>query len=87
MRIAILTFSAALFLIGCTTTARQIKPVPSEAEILYRSNCSVCHRLRSPVLYTYQKLKEYVDKYSRGLSVEDRQALLQYLKESAKGQQ
>ena len=85
VRIAILSFIiAVLFLAGCTATSRQIKPAPGGAEMLYRSNCSACHRLRPPALYTYPKLKEYVDKYTRGLSVEERQNLLQYLEQNSK---
>lgn len=75
---------ASLFLVGCVAASKQIRSSSNDGEVLYRSHCGACHRLRSPGLYTYDKLKNYVEKYGRGLTAEERRTLLNYLKEVSK---
>jgi len=82
MRIIVLFLAMLLF--GCAAIEKQAKPEISAAKKLYRSNCSICHRLYSPDVYSYQKLEHYVDKYARGISVQERQSLLEYLKGASK---
>jgi len=81
MKTVVLLFT--VFLFGCLAIQRQTKPTISHAERLYRANCSLCHRLHNPGLYTYQKLETYVEKYGKGLAVKEREDLLKYLKEAS----
>jgi hypothetical protein len=74
----------AIILLGCISTGKQVKPALSEAEMLYRSQCSLCHRLYPPEAHSYEKLEKYVKKYGQGLSVAERQELLGYLKATSK---
>ena len=82
----ILVLSLAIFLFGCTTIEKQAKPTINSGEKLYQSNCSLCHRLYSPNLYTYNKLEKYIKKFGRGLGIEERRKLSEYLKEVSREQ-
>lgn len=84
MKTIILCFLIGL--VGCAATEKQTKPTMSQGESLYRANCSLCHRVYSPEQYTFEKLGKYVNKYGRGLTVYQRQGLLQYLKTTSKVQ-
>jgi len=84
MRIIVLFLAMLLF--GCAAIEKQAKPEISTAKKFYRSNCSICHRLYSPDMYSYQKLEHYVKKYGRGLTSREREVLLEYLKENSKEQ-
>lgn len=82
MGVAVLVF--AMLLVGCTSTTKQANAETPGPDLLYRTKCAVCHRLYPPRNHTYQKFQTYVTKYGKGLSAEERQRLLGYLKENAK---
>ena len=82
MKAAIL--ASVIFLLGCMTAAKQVNAGARDPDLLYRAKCAACHRVYPPQKYTYQKLQAYVTKYGKGLSDEERQRLLEYLKENAK---
>ena len=82
MKAAIL--ASVIFLLGCMAAAKQVNAEARDPDLLYRAKCAACHRVYPPQKYTYQKLQAYVTKYGKGLSDEERQRLLEYLKENAK---
>lgn len=61
--------------------AAKKKPL-SESERLYRSKCASCHRLLPPKKYSDEKWEEYVIKYGKKLKEEEKQRILEYLKEA-----
>lgn len=82
MKAAIL--ASVMFLFGCTAATKQINAEARDTDLLYRAKCTACHRLYPPQNYAYQKWDAYVTRYGKGLSDEERQRLLEYLKENAK---
>lgn len=82
MRVAVL--ASVMFLLGCIAAVKQINAEARDPDLLYRAKCTACHRLYPPRNYTYQKWEAYVARYGKGLSDEERQRLLEYLKENAK---
>jgi len=73
-----------MFLIGCVATTKQLYAEARDPDLLYRAKCTACHRLYPPQNYTYQEFQTYVTRYGKGLNDEERQRLLDYLKENAK---
>lgn len=73
-----------ILLSGCMTMTKQVNTATRSPDLLYRVKCAACHRLYQPQNHSYQKLQTYVTEYGRGLSTEERQRLLEYLKENAK---
>ncbi len=82
MRVAVLGFVMLLF--GCMAATKPAFAEERDPDVLYRSKCTACHRVYPPQNYTYQKSLAYVTRYGRSLSDEERQRLLEYLKENAK---
>lgn len=75
---------SVMFLFGCMAAAKQVDAEARDPDLLYLAKCTACHRLYPPQNYTYQKSQAYVSRYGRGLNDEERQRLLEYLKENAK---
>lgn len=74
-----------MLLSGCMAAAGPVNKVMTGTPgSLYRVKCAACHRIYPPENYTYQKLQSYATKYGKGLSVDERQRLLEYLKDNAK---
>lgn len=69
-------FSAAILLSGCVPEAEK-----SEAYRLYSAKCSSCHRLLPPEDYPLEKFSEYIEKYGKEMTAEEKEKLLGYLKE------
>jgi hypothetical protein len=69
-------FSAAIFLAGCVPEAEK-----SAAYRLYSAKCSVCHRLLPPENYSLEKLSEYIEKYGKEMTPEEKNRLNGFLKE------
>lgn len=67
-------FSAAILLAGCVPEEQ------SEAYKLYSAKCSSCHRLLSPEEYSLEKLSEYIDKYGKEMTPEEKNKLLDGLR-------
>lgn len=84
MNVKLVVLISAMFLIGCVATTKQVNAQAQDTDLLYRAKCTACHRLYPAQNYTYQKFQIYVARYGRGLSDEERQRLLEYLKENAK---
>ena len=82
MKAAVL--ASMMFLFGCIAATKQLNAEAQDTDLLYRAKCTACHRLYPPQNYTYQKSQAYVARYGKGLSDEERQRLLEYLKENAK---
>lgn len=77
-------FVLAALLLVCMTATEQCESGSQEQDALYRTKCSACHRVYPPREHTYQILKEHVAKYGKGLNDDERQRLLEYLKENSK---
>lgn len=73
-----------MLLAGCTAATKQVGTETRSPDSLYRRKCAVCHRLYPPRNHAYSKFQAYVAKYGKGLNAEERQRLLEYLKENAK---
>ena len=82
LKVVVLVSAMSLF--GFMAATKQVDAEARDSDLLYRAKCTACHRLYPPQNYTYQKFQAYVTKYGRGLSDEERQRLLEYLKENAK---
>ncbi len=76
--------ASLMFLFGYIAAAKQVNAEEQDPDLLYRAKCTACHRIYPPLKYTYQKFQDYVARYGRGLSDEERRRLLEYLKENAK---
>lgn len=82
-------FIFSLSLSGCVpddpVTAQVVK---SEGYRLYAAKCSACHRLLPPERYSIEKFQEYIDKYGKEMTSEEKESLLGALKEykSKKGE-
>lgn len=72
---SVFIFSAAILLAGCVPEEQ------SAAYKLYSAKCSSCHRLLPPEDHSLEKLSEYVDKYGKEMSVEEKAMLINGLKE------
>lgn len=77
---------SAMLLSGCMAAAKPVFAEAQDPDLLYRAKCTACHRLYPPRKFTYQKFEAYITKYGKNLSDEERQGLLDYLKENAKQQ-
>lgn len=82
MKVVVLV--SVIFLIGCVAMTKQVNAQARDTDLLYHAKCTACHRLYPIQNYTYQKFQIYVTRYGKGLSEEERQRLLDYLKENAK---
>ena len=71
-------YSLALVTYGCVTEEQ------SEAYKLYAAKCSSCHRLLPPENYTVEKFKEYIEKYGKEMTTEEKARLIGYLNEYKK---
>ena len=71
----VLIFSSALLISGCVPEEQ------SEGYKLYSAKCSSCHRLLPPENYTIEKLEEYIAKYGKEITVEEKGRLVNALKE------
>ena len=69
-------FSLAIALSGCVPEAEK-----SEGYKLYSAKCSSCHRLLPPENYTLEKLEEYIVKYGKEMTAEEKSKLFGFLKE------
>lgn len=67
-------FSAVILLAGCIPDEKQ-----SEVYKLYSAKCSACHRLLPPEDYPPEKFREYIEKYGKEMSLEEKTRLLEYL--------
>lgn len=85
MKAVVLVFAMLLF--GCMNMTKQVNAVTRDPDLLYRAKCTACHRLYPLQNYVYQKLQIYVARYGKGFSDEERQSILEYLKENAKQEQ
>lgn len=81
MKLIILGFTILAF---CINSAKEADAAARGQDLLYRAKCAACHKVYPPRKYTYQKLQVYVTRYGKGLTDEERQRLLEYLKENAK---
>jgi hypothetical protein len=77
-------FVLALILPAFMAATEQCEGKSQEPGTLYRTKCSSCHRVYPLKEHTYQVLKEDVATYGKGLNDDERQKLLEYLKENAK---
>lgn len=75
--LTILAFSSVAF-------AAKKSPM-TEGERLYRRKCASCHRLLPPKKYSDEKWEEYVIKYGKKIKEQDKQKILEYLKENNDG--
>ena len=80
----VVVFVSIIILFGCMTATKQLYAEARDPDLLYRAKCTACHRVYPPRNYTYQKFQVYITRYGGGLSDEERQRLLDYLKENAK---
>ena len=67
-------FSAGLFLAGCVPEEK------SEGYRLYSAKCASCHRLLPPESYSLSKFSEYIEKYGKEMTAEEKNKLLDGLK-------
>jgi cytochrome c5 len=63
---------------GCQNMAVQM----SKGQMLYRAKCSSCHNIIEPSRHDQQTWDVYVEKYGQIMTVEEKQAVLQYLVDS-----
>ena len=71
-------FSFTLLISGC---------VPEEQSAgykLYSAKCSSCHRLLPPENYPLEKLGQYIEKYGKEMTANEKNKLLGYLEEYIK---
>ena len=71
-------FSISVISSGCIPEDQAEK---SEAFKLYSANCASCHRLLPPEDHSVEKFGEYINKYGKGMSAEEKERLLGYIKE------
>jgi len=71
----VLIFSSALLISGCVPDEEQ-----SAAYKLYSAKCSSCHRLLPPEDYPLEKFGEYIEKYGKELTPEEKTRLLDGLR-------
>lgn len=71
-------------LFSCMDAAKEAGAAEKNQDLLYRAKCASCHRVYPPQKYTYQKFQNYVARYGKSLTDEERRRLLEYLKENAK---
>lgn len=75
-------FSAAILLSGCVPEDLPAGQAgKSEAYKLYSAKCSSCHRLLPPEDYSLEKLSEYIEKYGKEMTPEEKSRLNGFLKE------
>jgi mono/diheme cytochrome c family protein len=68
-------FSAAILLAGCVPDEEQ-----SAAYKLYSAKCSSCHRLLPPEDYSLEKFGEYIEKYGKEMTPDEKTRLLDGLR-------
>jgi len=66
-------FSLAIFLLGCDGEEQ------AEGYKLYSAKCSSCHRLLDPREYPIEKFKEYIDKYGKELTPDEKNKILEFI--------
>lgn len=71
-----------MFIVSCTSVS--VKDRMSEGERLYRSKCTVCHNLIPPSKFPFEKWNEYVEKYGKGLTLQEKESIKNYLKGHSK---
>ena len=64
----------SIFLNACNEQMQNISP----EEKLYRSKCSSCHSTLIPSEYDYSTWNEYIEKYGKKLTKEEKLLLRQY---------
>ncbi|MEK7377142.1 MAG: hypothetical protein AABZ57_08305 [Candidatus Margulisiibacteriota bacterium] len=67
-------FSISVISLGCVPEDK------TEAYKLYSANCGSCHRLLPPEEHSIEKFKEYIEKYGKGMSAEEKTVLLDGLR-------
>ena len=74
---------ALIFSLGLLTQGQGCAPdeEQSAAYKLYSAKCSSCHRLLPPEDYPLEKLSEYVEKYGKEMTAEEKEMLIGALKE------
>lgn len=70
-----------LYVNGCSAPGK--RPVPP-GRSLYSAKCGSCHRLLPPGDHTADVWQEYVAKYGKQATEQQRQEILNYLQENAK---
>lgn len=77
-KILLCLFGLCLLAHGCNDTA---KPMDKGA-IMYSRKCSSCHNLIEPSRFDMEQWRHYVDKYGEKMKIEEKQLLLDYLRNS-----
>ena len=67
--------SLIMLVYGCQNMAVQM----SNGEKLYRAKCSSCHRVIEPVEHGEEEWRQYVDKYGKKMTDEEKRIVLGYL--------
>ena len=72
--------SVGLFMLvyGCHNIATEM----SDGEKLYLAKCSSCHNVIAPSCYDKGEWRLHIDEYGGKMTVEEKQAVLQYLTDS-----
>lgn len=68
-------FILAAWIIGCENIDLHM----SEAEMMYRTKCSSCHRVIEPGEYNMQEWTDYVDRHGSGLNAKEKGLVLEHL--------
>lgn len=74
-----------LLLSGCSTPGE--RPPVQAGQILYSAKCASCHRLLPAENYTAEVWQEYVIKYGKQATEQQRQQILYHLQQNAKPSQ
>jgi hypothetical protein len=69
--------TCALFFGGCLPEEQKQF---SEGEKLYRAKCTSCHRLLPIEDYPLEKFEEYIGKYGKEMTDEEKEFLLEMIK-------
>jgi hypothetical protein len=68
---------SAFFIAGCLPEEQKQL---SEGEKLYRAKCTSCHRLLPIEDYPLEKFQEYIGKYGKEMTDEEKEILLETIK-------
>lgn len=74
-----------VLLSGCSAPAE--RPPLHAGQTLYNAKCASCHRLLPAEDYTADVWKEYVVKYGKQATEQQRQEILEYLQQNARPSQ